>query len=145
LGSNNGFKRNQYQYDSISNLNTKVSQFSRLGSKLLLSFVFEFDFDIDLANQVAVARVMLMKPKMVFLDEATSALDGNNEILVYSILKEVCPTLVSVGHRPALLDLHDMVLWCRDRQSASDLELWDLMTRDEYKQKKRAQGYENVM
>ena len=107
--------------------------------------MFKCDFDIDLANQVAVARVMLMKPKMVFLDEATSALDGNNEILVYSILKEVCPTLVSVGHRPALLDLHDMVLWCRDRQSASDLELWDLMTRDEYKQKKRAQGYENVM
>ena len=71
--------------------------------------MFKFDFDVDLVNQVAVARVMLMKPKMVFLDEATSALDGNNEILVYRILKEVCPTLVSVGHRPALLDLHDMV------------------------------------
>ena len=57
-------------------MNTKVSQFSRLGSKLLLSFVFKFDFDVDLVNQVAVARVMLMKPKMVFLDEATSALDN---------------------------------------------------------------------
>ena len=85
-------------------------------------------------QRVAVARVLLIKPDLVFLDESTSALDAANEAQVYHLLTETCQTLVSVGHRAALLELHDKVLYCRDKQHDEDLDRWSLMTVDEYKQ-----------
>jgi putative ATP-binding cassette transporter len=84
-------------------------------------------------QRVAVARVLLTKPDLVFLDESTSALDAANEAQVYHLLKESCATLVSVGHRSALLELHDKVLYCRDKQNSDDLDTWSLMTVAEYK------------
>jgi vitamin B12/bleomycin/antimicrobial peptide transport system ATP-binding/permease protein len=59
---------------------------------------------------LSLARVILSKPKYAFLDEATSALDPENERLLYTVLNSVGATVVSVGHRPALVEHHTHVL-----------------------------------
>ncbi len=59
---------------------------------------------------LSMARVILTKPKYAFLDEATSALDPENERLLYTVLQSVGATVISVGHRPALVEHHTHVL-----------------------------------
>lgn len=59
---------------------------------------------------LSMARVILSRPKYAFLDEATSALDPANERLLYTVLKSIGATVISVGHRPALVDHHTHVL-----------------------------------
>ncbi len=44
------------------------------------------------------------------MDEATSALDQANEVLLYAAAAAAGITLVSVGHRPALVKFHQRVL-----------------------------------
>lgn len=59
---------------------------------------------------LSMARVILTKPKFAFLDEATSALDPENERMLYTVLKSVGATVISVGHRPSLVEHHTHVL-----------------------------------
>ncbi|CAN5467960.1 ABC transporter ATP-binding protein/permease [soil metagenome] len=59
---------------------------------------------------LSMARVILTKPKYAFLDEATAALDPVNERMLYTLLKSVGATVISVGHRPALVEHHTHVL-----------------------------------
>jgi vitamin B12/bleomycin/antimicrobial peptide transport system ATP-binding/permease protein len=63
-------------------------------------------------QRLAVGRVILNRPVLVFLDEASSALDTGLEYAMYRLLRESLPgaTLVSVGHRSGLLGLHTRVL-----------------------------------
>ncbi|MGC4089054.1 MAG: ABC transporter ATP-binding protein/permease [Polyangiaceae bacterium] len=61
-------------------------------------------------QRLAVARVLLAKPRYAVLDEATSALDVQNETRLYSELKQGATTLVSVAHRHSVLTHHDQVL-----------------------------------
>lgn len=63
-------------------------------------------------QRVAFARVLLHKPDWVFLDESTSMLDLANENYLYGLLKEKLPqcSIVSIGHRPSLIDFHDHVI-----------------------------------
>ena len=60
-------------------------------------------------QRLAFARVLLSEPNYIFLDEATSALDEPRELEMYKILKEKIPqaTIISVGHRSTLLEVHD--------------------------------------
>ncbi len=60
-------------------------------------------------QRLSIAHALLAKPKWLFLDEATSALDEKLEGEIYRMLKEELPdtTIVSIGHRSTLLDLHD--------------------------------------
>lgn len=70
------------------------------------------------------ARLLTRQPRLAFLDEATSALDLGLEAMAYkALLRQVdgpltdgpshrCATLVSVGHRPSLLQFHTHVLSC---------------------------------
>jgi putative ATP-binding cassette transporter len=77
-----------------------------------------FDAELDFAKvlsvgeqqRLAVARVLLTKPRYAVLDEATSALDAENEERLYARLKTTSSTLVSVSHRSALLKHHKHVL-----------------------------------
>jgi putative ATP-binding cassette transporter len=63
-------------------------------------------------QRLAIGRVLLNRPLVVFLDEASSALDEGLEHAMYRLLRESLPgaTLVSVGHRSSLQGLHTRVL-----------------------------------
>jgi putative ATP-binding cassette transporter len=63
-------------------------------------------------QRVGFARVLLMRPAIVFLDEATSALDAPAEAQLYRMLREAewGPTIVSVGHRGTLRRFHESVI-----------------------------------
>jgi vitamin B12/bleomycin/antimicrobial peptide transport system ATP-binding/permease protein len=63
-------------------------------------------------QRIAFARILLMKPTILFLDEATSALDEESEARLYGLLRtdSWCPTVVSVGHRATLKSFHDKIL-----------------------------------
>lgn len=61
-------------------------------------------------QRLAIARVLLKKPKWLFADEATSALDEAAEKTLYRRLsddvKSAGGTLVSIAHRPAVAAYH---------------------------------------
>ena len=93
-----------------------------------------FDIELDWANvlslgeqqRLAFARLLLNTPSYVILDEATSALDLANEKNLYQQLKAKQTTLISVGHRPSLLQYHEYVL---DLDGNSN---WKLIPTEEY-------------
>jgi putative ATP-binding cassette transporter len=62
-------------------------------------------------QRLAFARVLLVRPEIVFLDEATSALDEAAEMALYRLLREAAwrPTIVSVGHHSTMRRFHDTV------------------------------------
>ena len=65
-------------------------------------------------QRLAIARVLLKKPRWVFADEATSALDEAAEKTIYERLlasvRSVGGSLVSIAHRPAVAAFHGR-LW----------------------------------
>jgi vitamin B12/bleomycin/antimicrobial peptide transport system ATP-binding/permease protein len=61
-------------------------------------------------QRLAFARVLCQKPALAILDEASSALDLAAEARVYSELRRNGTAYISVGHRPSLLQYHDILL-----------------------------------
>lgn len=63
-------------------------------------------------QRLAIGRVLLNAPKLVFLDEASSAMDEGLEYAMYQLLRTTLPKtiLVSVGHRSSLLAFHTQEL-----------------------------------
>ncbi|MBV8653905.1 MAG: ABC transporter ATP-binding protein/permease [Alphaproteobacteria bacterium] len=63
-------------------------------------------------ERLAMARLILADPAIVFLDEATAALDEAGEQRLYQLLRDLPrhPTIISVGHRGTLRAFHDQVL-----------------------------------
>lgn len=59
-------------------------------------------------QRLAVGRVLLNQPQVLFLDEASSAMDEGLEFAMYKLLKQTLPdaVLVSVGHRSSLVEFH---------------------------------------
>ena len=63
-------------------------------------------------QRIAFARLLIARPDIVILDEATSALDTASQDSMMELFRDelVACTVISVGHRPELLDYHDRVL-----------------------------------
>lgn len=59
-------------------------------------------------QRLGFARVLLIKPDILFLDEATSALDDETEQQMYTLMVDYLPemTLVSVAHRNSVAKYH---------------------------------------
>ncbi|WP_310425346.1 ABC transporter ATP-binding protein/permease [Chamaesiphon sp. VAR_48_metabat_135_sub] len=79
-------------------------------------------------QRLAFARILLSQPKYVILDEATSALDVTNERRLYELLQSKDITYISVGHRPSLVDYHQIVLDLRPEHGNS----WQLLAAEDY-------------
>ena len=60
-------------------------------------------------QRIAFARILLVKPKVVFLDESTSAMDEGLELMLYELIRAELPDtiLVSVSHRSTVEQFHD--------------------------------------
>lgn len=61
-------------------------------------------------QRVAAARCLLASPRLAVLDEATSALPVKDERNLYMCLQERGIGYISVGHRPSLIEYHDLIL-----------------------------------
>lgn len=80
------------------------------------------------------ARLLTRQPRLAFLDEATSALDLGLEAMAYTALlrkrdassgdgmAQGGMTVVSVGHRPSLLQFHTHVLSCEKTADISSID-----------------------
>ena len=77
-------------------------------------------------QRLAFARLLLTKPSYAILDEATSALDVQNEKRLYQMLQQSDTTIVSVGHRPSLLQYHQKVLQLQGRSQ------WQILPVEDY-------------
>jgi putative ATP-binding cassette transporter len=71
-------------------------------------------------QRLGFARVLLVRPEIVFLDEATSALDEAAETSLYRLLRDAewQPTIVSVGHHGTLRRFHEAVIDLGRRQAS---------------------------
>lgn len=67
-------------------------------------------------QRIAIARILLQQPILVFMDEATSALDETSETMLYQLIFAQLPkaAIVSVGHRTSLVPLHTRFLTLTD-------------------------------
>ena len=95
-----------------------------------LNTVLDYSNTLSLGEQqrLAFGRVVINRPSLVILDESTSACDVVTERKMYSLLKKIAAdaedggrtglTYVSVGHRPTLLQHHDVKLLLRDGSSS---------------------------
>jgi len=63
-------------------------------------------------QRLAFARILLLKPALLFLDEATSALDERSQAHLFGLVRTASwrPTIVSIGHRSTLHNFHDYIL-----------------------------------
>ena len=73
-------------------------------------------------QRLAIGRVLLNAPQVLFLDEASSAMDEGLEYAMYQLLRQTLPKLIliSVGHRSSLLEFHTQTL---DLQGAGRWQL----------------------
>jgi putative ATP-binding cassette transporter len=116
-----GTLRHQLLYPSVER-NVSDEELTEVLAQVNLPGIVErcggFDSELDFAKvlsvgeqqRLAIARVLLTKPKYTVLDEATSALDAENEARIYDLLSKLDTTIVSVAHHPGLLKYHRQVL-----------------------------------
>lgn len=83
----------------------------------------------SLIQQIAIARALVVPPKIILFDEANSAVDGAGDQYVkdaFRRLKGQC-TLIIVSHRPSLLRVADQVYSLADGQLDPDAVLTEAL------------------
>jgi putative ATP-binding cassette transporter len=103
--------------ESMESNTTILDVLNRVGLQKLtpdIDIVDDWSKRLSLGEQqrLAFARLLLIRPALVFLDEATSALDEKSEATLYCMLRDAHwrPAIVSVGHRSTLIQFHDRTL-----------------------------------
>ena len=80
-------------------------------------------------QRLAIARVLLKKPRWIFADEATSALDEAAEKTLYEKLlasvKAAQGSIVSIAHRPSVEAFHSK-LWTLEKRPAGETALYQI-------------------
>jgi putative ATP-binding cassette transporter len=80
-------------------------------------------------QRLAIARVLLKKPRWIFADEATAALDEDAEKTLYTRLQaqvlEAGGGLLSIAHRPSVAEFHNR-RWTLKAEPAGALAAWTL-------------------
>lgn len=72
-------------------------------------------------QRISLARALVHKPRLIILDEVTSALDPATEASICRRIHELAQdhTIISITHRPAWLDVADVVLEISDCKVSS--------------------------
>lgn len=67
-------------------------------------------------QRIAIARALVLKPKLLILDEVTSALDPKTEIEICENISDLSGeiTILAITHRPTLLEIADKVYHVKD-------------------------------
>lgn len=73
---------------------------------------YKYSFSGGELQRLALARVLLRKPKLLILDEATSALDEKNEDTIVDLMKSLKTdtTIVFVTHKKRLIEQFDEII-----------------------------------
>ncbi|CAN8077205.1 unnamed protein product [Agarophyton chilense] len=61
-------------------------------------------------NRLAVARLLYHKPKYAVLDECTAAVSADGEVALYQAMATAGITLLSVAHRKAVMQFHELAV-----------------------------------
>ncbi|KAF3997409.1 ABC transporter ATP-binding protein/permease [Glaciimonas immobilis] len=79
-------------------------------------------------QRLAIGRVLLSRPQVVFLDEASSAMDEGLEHAMYQLIRDTLPQviMVSVGHRSSLAVFHaqELMLFGAGKWRLGAMEGW---------------------
>ena len=103
--------KGEFSYEEIDNSLSKVS-LEHLIKEHGLDSVKDWSRILSVGEQqrLGFVRILLNKPNIVILDESTSALDEMNEKNAYKLLLENSIKYISVGHRPNLIEYHQLSL-----------------------------------
>ena len=73
---------------------------------------YQFNFSGGECQRLALARVLLRKPRLLLLDEATSSLDTENEQQIMQVIGKLksSMTIIFVTHRTSVLSYFDKVV-----------------------------------
>ncbi len=87
-------------------------------------------------QRLALARALVVRPKLLILDEVTSALDPENEELLVEALRDLASevAVLAITHRPAILEIATKVYEVRDRKIVP-VELTDEAVRQQLRLK----------
>ena len=63
-------------------------------------------------QRIAIARTLLLNPKILILDEATSQLDSNSQNTILSLIKKLKKdmTIIMITHREETLSIADNII-----------------------------------
>ncbi len=86
-------------------------------------------------QRIAFGRLLISEPDIIIMDEATAALDIDSEFRLMTLLFERLPkaTIISVGHRPGLQELHSRLLTLQRRPSGGRIIQTKQRDRDAWK------------
>jgi putative ATP-binding cassette transporter len=86
-------------------------------------------------QRIAFGRLLISEPDIIIMDEATAALDIDSEFRLMTLLFERLPkaTIISVGHRPGLQELHSRLLTLQRRASGGRIIQTKQRDRDAWK------------
>jgi vitamin B12/bleomycin/antimicrobial peptide transport system ATP-binding/permease protein len=94
--------------DDVASETLRAVQLGHLADRLDMETDWSRTLSPGEQQRLAFGRILITRPSLAFFDETTSALDEGMEHAIYQLVRERMPdcTIVSVGHRSSLENLH---------------------------------------